>query len=212
MKRLLSFFFCAAAVWGCADAETVYTVTTDAGTYDAPVELDTLDVTVDDGTTVETNKFSEVYGGFSAGSAVFRKRGGGWMMSSTNMAAFTGEIRVEEGAFMVKTNLMTGPLSKSTAPTVVVSNGASFVLAAKATDIAQDKLNLYNSFQLDGEGVDGYGAIAPAGPKAGISFLRLLESQRRHPSLRTVRQSVRSRLGQRCEHAGTYAYREQRSQ
>lgn len=160
MKRLLSFFFCAAAVWGCADAETVYTVTTDAGTYDAPVELDTLDVTVDDGTTVETNKFSEVYGGFSAGSAVFRKRGGGWMMSSTNMAAFTGEIRVEEGAFMVKTNLMTGPLNKSTAPTVIVSNGASFVLAAKATDIAQDKLNLYNSFQLDGEGVDGYGAIA----------------------------------------------------
>lgn len=158
MKRLISFFFCVAAF--VAEAETVYTVTTDAGTYDAPVELDALDVTVDDGTTVETKKFSEVYGDFSAESAVFRKRGGGWMMSSTNMANFTGEIRIEEGAFMVKTNLMTGPLNISTAPTVVVSNGASFVLAAKATDIAQDKLNLYNSFQLDGEGVDGYGAIA----------------------------------------------------
>ena len=158
MKRFIAFFFCAAAV--CADAETVYTVTTDAGTYDAPVKLDALDVTVDDGTTVETKKFSEVYGDFSAGAAVFRKRGGGWMMSSTNMAEFTGEIRVEEGAFMVNTNLMTGPLNISTAPTVVVSNGASFVLAAKAADIAQDGLKLYNGFQLDGEGVDGHGAIA----------------------------------------------------
>ncbi len=158
MKRLMLSFFLAAGI--CAEAETVYTVTTDAGTYAAPVELDALDVTVDDGTAVETKSFSEVYGDFSAGAAVFRKRGGGWMMSSTNMAAFTGEIRVEEGAFMVNTNLMTGPLSTTAAPTVVVSNGASFVLAAQATDIAQDGLKLYNSFRLDGEGVDGHGAIA----------------------------------------------------
>ena len=118
MKRLMPFFCCAAAA--CAGAETVYTVTTDAGTYAAPVELDALDVTVDDGTAVETKTFSEVYGDFAAGTAVFRKRGGGWMMSSVKMASFTGEIRVEEGAFMVNTNLMTGPLDNSTAPTVVV--------------------------------------------------------------------------------------------
>ena len=88
-------------------------------------------------------------------------------MSSTKMAAFTGEIRIEAGAFMVNTNLMTGPLNLSTAPTVVVSNGASFALATTdATCPAPNKnatdegLHLCNHFHIQGTGVDNHGAIA----------------------------------------------------
>ena len=149
------------------ETNAYYTVTVDGGTYDAPVSLDSLDVTVErDGATIGVKPFSEGYADFASGPAIFRKRGAGWMMSSTKMAEFTGEIRVEAGAFMVNTNLMTGPLDLATAPTVVVSNGASFALAATKKTCPSDggklgpNLHLMNNFSLAGDGVDGYGAIA----------------------------------------------------
>lgn len=149
------------------ETNTHYTVTVDGGTYDSPVSLDTVNVTVETvGEPALERPFSEVCADFGAGPAIFRKRGKGWMMSSTKMAEFTGEIRIEEGAFMVNTNLMTGPLDLATAPTVVVSNGASFALAAtdetcpSAGGSAGPNLHLKNAFRLVGEGVDGYGSIA----------------------------------------------------
>lgn len=140
-------------------AETVYTVTTETGTAATPVLLDDLDVEVDDGATKVSRKFSEIYGDFASGAAVFRKRGRGWMRSSVHMGTFTGEIRVEEGAFMVTENLMTGPQEKSKT-TVVVSNEASFVLAVtEETCATASDFKLYNRFYLEGDGIDGHGAI-----------------------------------------------------
>ena len=139
-----------------ANAETVYTVTVDGGTRESPVLLDSVaNVTVESGGSSSIKAFSEVYGDFSSGAAVFRKRGMGWLKSSVNMATFTGEIRVEEGAFMVDASGMTGPANASTAPTVVVSNGASFAISGTDKTIA-----FYNDFHLNGSGVNGYGAIA----------------------------------------------------
>ena len=117
-----------------AETNTYYTVTVDSGTRTAPVSLETLNVTVErPGEELMVVPFAEVWEDFAGGPAIFRKRGSGWMMSSTKMAAFTGEIRIEAGAFMVNTNLMTGPQAVATAPTVVVSNGASFALAATSS-------------------------------------------------------------------------------
>lgn len=144
-----------------AETNTYYTVTVDSGTRTAPVLLETLDVTVErPGEELMVVPFADVWEDFSGGPAIFRKRGAGWMMSSTNMAAFTGEIRIEEGAFMVNTNLMTGPQAVATAPTVVVSNGASFALAATSSTCAGNALRLYNHFHFQGTGVDSLGAIA----------------------------------------------------
>ena len=169
--KMKMFGFCLAAAVGAAfavETNTYYTVTVDGGTYSAPVSLETLDVVVEkEGEAAATKSFAEVWGEFADGPAIFRKRGTGWMMSSTKMAAFTGEIRIEEGAFMVNTNLMTGPLNLATAPTVVVSNGASFALAttpetcpAPNTSLTDAGLHLFNHFHLIGKGVDNLGAIA----------------------------------------------------
>ena len=143
------------------ETNTFYTVTVDSGTYSEPVSLNSLDVTVEKpGEAAAVKSFAEASADFASGPAIFRKRGSGWMMSSIAMAQFTGEIRVEAGAFMVNTNLMTGPMALTTAPTVVVSNGASFALAATKTTCEANKLKLYNNFRLAGEGVDGFGAVA----------------------------------------------------
>ena len=167
---IATFAACALSGASAVETDTYYTVTVDSGTYSAPVSLETLDVTVEkEGEATETKSFAEVWSDFASGPAIFRKRGTGWMMSSTKMAAFTGEIRIEEGAFMVNTNLMTGPLNPTTAPTVVISNGASFVLATTAATCPSGNgsytggdpgLHLCNHFHLNGEGVDNLGAIA----------------------------------------------------
>lgn len=171
--RQLFTILSGSAVWAmalgihAAGTNTYYTVTVDDGTCDAPIRLDTLDVTVErNGASAEVKPFTEVCADFAAAPAIFRKRGEGWVMSSTGMAGFTGEIRIEEGAFMVNTNLMAGPLDIETAPTVIVSNGASFVLAATAETCPSagshqgPNLHLMNRFSIVGDGVGGYGAVA----------------------------------------------------
>ena len=81
-----------------AVGDTVYTVTVNGGTRESPILLDSVaNVTVESGGSATTKAFSDVYGDFASGEAVFRKRGSGWLKSSANMATFTGEIRVEEG-------------------------------------------------------------------------------------------------------------------
>ncbi len=63
------------------------------------------------------------------GSSVLRKRGAGTLFSSILLKSYPGEIRVEEGAFLVSTN---GHLGTSAGKTVV-SNGASVVIYAGST-------------------------------------------------------------------------------
>ncbi len=162
MRRTIGLFVLSfAAAASAAETNTFYTVTVDGGTCDAPASLDDQAVLVESaGAAAETVPFSEARARFASGPAIFRKRGAGWMMSSIGMADFTGEIRVEEGAFMVNTNLMAGPLDVAKAPTVVVSNGASFALAAVKATCETGKLRLNNAFRLAGDGVDGLGAVA----------------------------------------------------
>lgn len=142
-----------------SEAETVYTVEVDGGTAESPVKLDEQTVAVEKNGITQSKPFIEVCSNFDSG-AIFRKRGTGWMMSSVKMAEFTGEIHVEEGAFMVNTNLMTGAMNKSIAPKVVVSDGASFVVAQSAKTCKNTEFKLYNHFHLKGAGVSGFGAVA----------------------------------------------------
>ena len=58
------------------ETNTHYTVTVDDGTYDSPVSLDTVNVTVETvGAPALERPFSEVCADFGAGPAIFRKRG-----------------------------------------------------------------------------------------------------------------------------------------
>ena len=165
--RVLCASLALAAMAAQADvASNVYTVVVNGGTLAEPVSIEGQQVEIYDA-EADTTTTAE-FGSFAfAPNSIFRKRGSGWMMSSVKMAAFTGEIRIEEGAFMVNTNLMTGPLNLTTAPTVVVSNGATFAIAATDatcpapnTSLSDAGLHLFNHFHLIGKGVDNLGAIA----------------------------------------------------
>ena len=162
---IATFVVCALLGASAVETNTYFTVTVDDGTRTSPALLDNLNVTVARaGEELVEMPFADASAEFSSGPAIFRKRGTGWMMSSIKMATFTGEIRIEEGAFMVNTNLMTGPQAVATAPTVVVSNGASFALAATSATClgggSTQGLRVYNHFHFQGTGVDNYGAIA----------------------------------------------------
>ena len=140
-------------------ASNVYTVVVTGGTLGSPVRIEDQQVEVYDaeaGTTT-TVGFPDVT--FKPNS-IFRKRGTGYMLSSLGMASFTGEIRIEEGAFVINTNNQMGvTTSAANAPLVVVSNDASFVMATRSNTCADKALKLYNRFLLAGNGCDGYGAI-----------------------------------------------------
>lgn len=150
--------FCAATALS-ATASTVYTVTATGGALTAPLKLDDQQVEIydaDAGTTV-TVPFSSVT--FKANS-VFRKRGEGYLMSSLKMGGFTGEIRIEEGAFLICTNNMLGAnLDKNLAPTVVVSNNATFAICGDATTVPMKTMTIWNAISLQGAGYDGCGAF-----------------------------------------------------
>ena len=60
----------------------------------------------------ETKAFSSL----SHVSGTFKKRGFGFLMSSTAMTKFTGTILIEEGALMTESPGMTGPADASRRP------------------------------------------------------------------------------------------------
>ena len=136
----------------------VYTVTVTEGSRTAPVYLDELNVEVHKGSKVSTKPFREACLDFASGPAVFRKKGTGWMVSSTNgsMRAFTGEIEIREGAFVVTDNGQLGAPGRE--PKVTVSPGASLALATPAA-FAAGTLALANVISLSGAGIDGCGAL-----------------------------------------------------
>ena len=140
-------------------ASNIYTIVASGGTFASPVRIEDSEVEIYDaeaGTTTTAN-FSEVT--FKPNS-IFRKRGPGYMLSSLAMSSFTGEIRIEEGAFVINTTNQMGVTTvAANAPFVVVSNGASFVSATRNDTCAAKALKIRNSFQIAGDGCDGYGAI-----------------------------------------------------
>ena len=116
-----------------------YTVeTTGSDTYAEPLAIDAASVSVDDGSGVVVKPFSEVKDSFVAGS-VFRKRGEGYLKSSPSMFGFVGEIRIEEGGFMVITNRCLGPTASTSVKSVVVSNGASLVICRQRRPVQQKR-------------------------------------------------------------------------
>lgn len=153
---------------GVASADTVtniYTVTTQSeGDYKTPFLLDDMIVTcTDTAGGVEVQKsFAELAANGFGPCSVFRKRGAGWLQSSVKMATFKGEINVEEGGFIVTTNLMTGAQNYDEAPIVRVLSGATFMLRTTTATCPNNKLTLYNKFNLAGEGFNGMGAICNA--------------------------------------------------
>ena len=161
MKQMLALVGVVLFGFAAVAANTVtYTVTTDEGTRTAPVALDTLEVEVNDGGTTVTKPFAEACGEFGTAS-VFRKRGNGWVTSSVRMSTFKGEIRIEEGAFMVTTNGMLGVSAQGNAENakVYVSDGAALALAATAATCNTSELFIWNEVHVTGTGADGYGAI-----------------------------------------------------
>jgi len=150
-------FACFAAL-----AETVYTITTTAAnTFDSPLGIDGATVSVFDGTSTIEKPFSEVKGAFASG-AVFRKRGEGYLQGSDSMISFSGEIRIEEGGYMVITNGCLGLTAKSSSPNVVISNGASLVISATSATCKTKTLRMYNPITFEGDGYEGRGAISIA--------------------------------------------------
>jgi len=106
------------------DAEPVCVVTVEPGVTN---RLDECEVSVTQDGVTETKEFSSL----SLVSGTFKKRGFGFLMSSTAMTNFTGTILIEEGALMTESPGMTGPADATAGP-MVISNGASLVLAPSA--------------------------------------------------------------------------------
>ena len=162
LVRVLAIGLAASSFTAVVLAQTVYTVTTDVShAYDAPQDIDSASVEVDDGSQVVIHPFSEVKDSFAAGS-VFRKRGAGYLRSSPSMFGFSGEIRIEEGGFMVVTNRCLGPTDKELANPIIVSNGASIVICPTLATCPDDNLRMRNQMTFAGNGYEGRGAICYA--------------------------------------------------
>lgn len=146
---LTAVFFAAGAF--AQDDEPIYVVTVGP---DVTNRLDDCDVSVTKDGVTQTQAFSSL----SVTNGTFKKRGPGFLMSSTAMTNFTGTILIEEGALMTESPGMTGP-ADSTAGPMVISNGASLVLAPSTGTCANYALGVYNAIHLSGTGLNGIGAI-----------------------------------------------------
>gem|GEM_PF-5164406 len=167
MKKILMAFWAVAVFAAGAyaeDAEPVYVVTVEP---DVTNRLDACEVSVTQGGVTETKAFSSL----SPTTGTFKKRGGGWLMSSTAMTNFTGTVLIEEGALMTESPGMTGP-ADSTAGPMVISNGASLVLAPSTGTCENYALNVWNAITLCGTGLNGMGAVygATRGPRTRDTF------------------------------------------
>ena len=158
--RVLCASLALAAMAAQADvASNVYTVVVNGGTRATPVSIEGQQVEIYDAEANTTT--TAEFGSFSfKPNSIFRKRGTGYMLSSLGMSSFTGEIRIEEGAFVINTNNQMGvTTAAANAPLIVVSNGASFVMATRPATCPNKALHIYNKFRIAGDGVNGIGAI-----------------------------------------------------
>ncbi len=140
---------------GAYASPVVYTVTTDSAAETNLLSDATIEI--NDNGVVSSAAFSEVE---FAPKSVFRKRGEGFLKSCAKMGTFTGEVRIEEGAFIIDDAGQLGPcVDKSDAdPLVVVSNGASLIVAASES-LERNKIRFCGGLQLAGDGYNGIGAV-----------------------------------------------------
>lgn len=171
MKRQFAGLAVALAAFGALGetAYPLYVVETDSGSLDAPVSVETLDVMryANAESEPEMTDFATV-AAEPLGEGTFVKRGNGYVMGSTAFTNFTGEVRVEKGAWVVDRPGMCGSnLSADNAPTFAVSNGAAFVCAATSASFPtagtwKNCLIRYTKFFFEGTGPDGRGAFLNA--------------------------------------------------
>lgn len=133
--------------------EPVYTINL---TADRTNRLDDISVGVIEGGVTTTVAFASLA---DPTAGTIRKTGGGVVISSKKLTAFTGQILIEEGGFAIDDNNETGPQNKTTAPYIWVRSGASFILKGTKSTCGDSKLKIYNAFHLAGTGLNGLGAI-----------------------------------------------------
>ena len=117
----------------------------------------------------ETNEFTEaqITAVNSGDYDVLAKRGGGCLVGTNAIASFTGEIRIEEGAYWIKYNGELGTTDGAT----VVSNGAAIYVNTPAADLGENQLKFeYETFYFAGEGVNGEGAFCNRSPRDQYNF------------------------------------------
>ena len=179
MKRIIKLMVAAAVTAFGAEAlladvvTNIYTVTTtSAHKRFQPLDLNnaTLSVTTTAGGPESTITFSDLADGGFPSAAILVKRGEGYLMSSVRMATFKGEIRIEEGGFIVSANLMTGPQSIAEAPLIKVSSGATFMLRTNNDTCQANKFRLYNTFRIAGTGYENFGAIDNSSDNSQYGF------------------------------------------
>ncbi|MCQ2392116.1 MAG: hypothetical protein MJ240_11895 [Kiritimatiellae bacterium] len=133
------------------------TVTTDNGTLESPVRLEELAVSV----TAAEGSEPEMVAFVSLGkptTGTLRKRGAGFVMSSPVMTNFTGTVLIEEGAMCAEGPGAFGPADDTAGP-MVISNGATLVIAGHKETMAAYGMNIWNPITVEGSGVNGIGAI-----------------------------------------------------
>ena len=132
----------------------VYTVTT--GGANATNLLAEATVEIDDNGTVSTANFADVT---FAPDSIFRKRGEGFLKSCSGMGEFTGEVHIEEGALIIDDVGQLGPTVEKSAtdPLVVVSNGASLVVAYGGD--TRNGVRFCGGLRIAGDGYQGLGAV-----------------------------------------------------
>ena len=159
LAAVLSVVSC--AVCARETAYPMYTVTVAEGVTN---NLDdaTVSVVSEAGGTAEDVAFSTLAGNISSGT--FRKRGMGFLKSSSGMGTFSGEARIEEGVLIIDGIGQLGPMveGSTTDPLVVVSNGASLVVAYDGLPTDEAKKNMLRfcgGLQIAGNGYNGMGAV-----------------------------------------------------
>ena len=153
--------------------EPIYTVTT-SGESTNSLDAATVQVTIGGETT------DVAFSGLTLSGGTFRKCGTGWLQSSDAMASFTGEIVVEEGAFIVSKTGQSGKVnpeddkhktSWTGCARVVVSNGASLVI-----DNSVAYPTLKQPIVISGVGYKGIGALCNFNGRSGSTGSQLYYS------------------------------------
>ena len=144
---LAGFVAVITVAYGTSAVAEIYTISSDSGTYDSPVPIESLSVTSG---TSGTMTFDAMLQTFAVGD-VLVKKGAGFVSSSTKMGVLTGatsEIRIDEGAFVIFGANQLGVQDLDNAPRVTVAAGATLLLSG------DQKFGVYNRFVFAGNGVD----------------------------------------------------------
>ena len=159
----ISFAVVAVAFGAAADEPTarevvypLYTVTVEEGTTNY-LYNSTVDVVAEEGGATQQVSFvslAEAEGALTTGT--FQKLGRGFLVSSTNMVTWLGEIWIDEGAILLDWSGELGP-KNSTAGAVRIANGASLGLFAHTMHSQAMAIN--NTIYLSGRGVNDLGVI-----------------------------------------------------